>query len=95
MSRHEKNTMDLARDEMFGHIHRCGVLRATPEQQVEWMDDTMDYMAERFPDLTEEQLSELRDIGTRFCQPAIPHGKGNTALSREDDGAETELAGAV
>jgi hypothetical protein len=75
-SRGQTTDLDRARDELFSHIHRCGVLRATPEQQVEWMDDTMDYMAERYPDLSAEGLGELRAIGLRFCQPVINTGEG-------------------
>src|SRR5882724_6897313 len=38
---------EQARDELFSHILRCGVLEATPEHQKEWFDDTMLYLAER------------------------------------------------
>src|SRR5438445_114912 len=31
---------EQARDELFSHILRCGVLEATPEHQQEWFDDT-------------------------------------------------------
>lgn len=61
----------IARDELFSHIHRCGVLKATPEQQEEWMDDTIEYLSERYPELQREQLGELRTIGLRFCRPVI------------------------
>jgi hypothetical protein len=63
--------LELARDELFSHIHRCGVLKATAEQQVEWMDDTIDYLAERYPSLNDGELDELKAIGTRFCRPVI------------------------
>lgn len=62
---------DRARDDLFSHIHRCGVLRATPDQQTEWMDETIEYMGECYPALTREQLGELRLMGVRFCQPVI------------------------
>jgi hypothetical protein len=65
------SVVDDARNELFSHIHRCGVLRATPEQQVEWMQDTIEFVGERFPALTPEQLEELKAIGLRFCQPVI------------------------
>jgi hypothetical protein len=65
------NEFDRARDELFSHIHRCGVLKASAEQQAEWMDDTVEYMAERFPELGREELGELRTIGIRFCRPVI------------------------
>ena len=38
---------EQARDELYSHILRCGVLEAAPEHQKEWFDDTMDYLAER------------------------------------------------
>lgn len=69
-----KATFDKARDELFSHIHRCEVIGATREQQVEWMDDTIQYMAERFPDLNDRELDDLRNLGLRFCQPIVSHG---------------------
>jgi hypothetical protein len=62
---------DAARDELFSHILRCGVLEAAPEHQKEWMDDTMQYVADRYPDLTAEQQGQLRVLGERFCQPVV------------------------
>jgi hypothetical protein len=44
-------------------------VEADAEQQKAWMDDTMQYLAERYADLNEEQLTELRTLGDRFCQP--------------------------
>jgi hypothetical protein len=58
-----------ARDEMFSHILRCGVIDALPEHQKEWLDDTMLYLADRYEDLTKAELDELRVLGERFCQP--------------------------
>ena len=55
--------LDEARDELFSHILRCGVLEADPEHQKEWMDDTMQYLAERYPELTEEQVGQVRLLG--------------------------------
>lgn len=102
MSKHRTTDFDLARDELFSHIHRCGVLKANEDQQGEWITDTMDYIAERFPMLDSEQMEELRAIGIRFCRPAIPHGKKHTALTREEDVADegdrtesSEMAGAA
>lgn len=62
---------DAARDELFSHVLRCGVLEAAPEHQKEWMDDTMQYVADRYPDLTAEQQAQLRVLGERFCQPVV------------------------
>jgi hypothetical protein len=66
------SSFDQARDELFSHILRCGVLEADPEHQKEWMDDTLQYLAERFTDLTEEQLTDVRVLGERFCRPVVP-----------------------
>lgn len=83
LSRAERNVdVERARDELFSHIHRCGVLRATEEHQAEWMDDTVGYISERYPELSEEQLTELRTMGLRFCRPVINH--------TQDSGPETE-----
>ncbi|HET9040150.1 MAG TPA: hypothetical protein VFN40_08275 [Gemmatimonadales bacterium] len=58
-----------ARDEMFSHILRCGVIDALPEHQKDWFDDTMLYLADRYEDLSEEELAQLRQLGERFSQP--------------------------
>jgi hypothetical protein len=62
---------DQGRDELFSHILRCGVLDAAPEHQKEWMDDTMQYVADRYTDLKPEELAQLRVLGERFCQPVV------------------------
>src|SRR4051812_49857351 len=58
-----------ARDELFSHILRCGVIDALPEHQKDWFDDTMGYVADRYEDLDDEELAELRTLGERYCQP--------------------------
>jgi hypothetical protein len=58
-----------ARDELFSHILRCGVIDALPEHQQDWFDDTMGYIADRYEDLTDEGLAQLRTLGERYCQP--------------------------
>lgn len=87
MGNHRTTDFDLARDELFSHIHRCGVLKATEEQRAEWLEDTTTYLRERHPTLSEVQLTELRDIGTRFCQPAVPHGPEHSALTVDENAA--------
>src|SRR6267378_3540783 len=64
-------SFEQARDELFSHILRCGVLEATPEHQKEWFDDTMLYLAERYDALDEPQLAELRVLGERYCRPVV------------------------
>jgi hypothetical protein len=58
-----------ARDELFSHILRCGVIEALPEHQKDWFDDTMGYVADRYEDLTDPELAQLRTLGERYCQP--------------------------
>src|SRR2546422_8827696 len=55
----------------ISHILRCGVLEATPEHQKEWFDDTMLYLAERYVELDEQQIAELRVLGERYCRPVV------------------------
>ncbi len=54
------------------------------DDQTVWMDETIEYIGERYPDLTEDDLQGLREIGTRFCKPAIPHGRESTAKKMAD-----------
>ena len=58
-----------ARDELFQHIMTCGVVGADAEHQGEWFDETMKYFAERYPELSEKQVTELRTLGERFAKP--------------------------
>ena len=48
--------LDRARDELFSHVNRCGVLQAAAEDQEQWMNETIEYLGERFPDLTDGDL---------------------------------------
>ncbi len=68
-----------ARDELFQHIMRCGVVGSAPEHQAEWFQDTMGYMTERYPELTSAQIDELRMLGERFSQP--PKKRDDTAAA--------------
>ena len=58
-----------ARDELFQHIMRCGVIGAEQEHQTEWFDATITYFAGRYPELTKLELTQLRTLGERFAQP--------------------------
>lgn len=80
---------DRARDELFSHINRCGVLQAAEEDQKVWMDETMEYLGERYPDLGESDLRDLYTLGLRFCRPAIPHGRPGS--SSDEGEAEVEV----
>ncbi len=85
---------DRARDELFSHINRCGVLSAAEEEQKHWMDETMEYLGERYPDLTDADLKELYTVGMRFCRPAIPHGRPGTGSAVVENGAAESEASA-
>jgi hypothetical protein len=103
LQKHQRTDFDVARDELMSHIHRCGVLKASTEQQEQWLDDTMQYMGERYTGLSEGELKELHEIGRRFCQPVIAHGPDSTALDAggqmEEDASggseQGEMAGAA
>ncbi len=84
---------DRARDELFSHINRCAVLQAAEEDQQHWMEETMEYLAERYPDLTDTDLQELYTVGMRFCSPAIPHGRPGT--QSQDDEQEPATVGSA
>jgi hypothetical protein len=58
-----------ARDELFSHILRCGVIDALPEHQKDWFDDTMGYITDRYENLSKEEQTQLRLLGERYCQP--------------------------
>lgn len=82
MGKHEYTTLDRARDELFSHIQRCDVLEAAEDHQQEWLEETMEFMTERYPDLTQLQLAQLEAMGRRYIRPAIPHGSGANELTR-------------
>ena len=81
MGKHERTALDRARDELFSHINRCGVLDASDDQQKEWMDDTLKFIEERYPALSNPELKQLEELGMRYCKPVIRHGKDHTAGS--------------
>ncbi|HEY2853102.1 MAG TPA: hypothetical protein VGJ18_09670 [Gemmatimonadaceae bacterium] len=70
-----------ARDELFQHIMRCGVVESAPEYHSEWFSETMQYMTERFPELSAEQVSELRKLGERFAQPPKKHDNADVSAA--------------
>lgn len=68
-----------ARDELFQHIMRCGVVGSEPEHQQEWFEETMTYMTDRYPELDSDKIAELRKLGERFAQP--PKKRDDTAAA--------------
>jgi hypothetical protein len=65
----EPSPFEQARDELFQHIMRCGVVGADAAHVEEWFAETIKYMTERFPELSEQQITELKTLGMRFAQP--------------------------
>ena len=90
---------DQARDELFQHIMRCGVIGSAPEHQKEWLDETMKVMAERWHELNAKQVADLRVLGERFAapatRPAAPAAEAATTeqemVSEEAEVVEGEL----
>ena len=87
---HETTTLDRARDELMSHVVRCNVLDARMDDRNVWLDETMKYMEERYRQLSRLELAKLEMLGRQFIQPAIPHGKGNTAMNRPEATVVTE-----
>ena len=87
------SALDAARNELFSHIHRCGVMRAAREHQVEWMKDTIDFLGERYPALSPRERKELETIGLRFCSPVIANA-GDAASAEPEAPAAQESAAA-
>lgn len=88
--------LEQARDEMFQHIMRCGVVGADPEHQGEWFNETMGYLSERYHELSEADMAELRAMGERFVKPptkAAESPDGATPSSAADETAGSETAG--
>jgi hypothetical protein len=90
-----RDTMfEQARNELFGFIHQCNVLDASDDQQKQWIDETIDYLASRHQRLSDAELDELRETAVRFCRPVIEYGKTHTALTTEGHSeAESQLVG--
>ncbi|HEY7878049.1 MAG TPA: hypothetical protein VIC55_07480 [Gemmatimonadaceae bacterium] len=70
-----------ARDELFQHIMRCGVVGTDAADQQSWFDDTMQYMTDRFPELPAERIEELRKLGERFAQPPKRHAEADASAA--------------
>ena len=56
------------------------------------MDETIEYIGERYPDLTDGDLTGLHEIGIRFCKPAIAHGDRHSARKQEESPVALEDA---
>ena len=88
----EPTPFEQARDELFQHIMRCGVIGADPDHQGEWFNATMAYLADRYHELSPAQVNELRVLGERFSQPPKKKDEQQGDQQSEQQG---EPAGAV
>ena len=90
----KQEPIERARDELFSHIHRCGVLDAKEADQDVWMTETVEYLGERYPDLGVADLAKLKKVGLQFCQPVISRLKRSqpAAETPADDRASTDGA---
>lgn len=90
------SAFDQARDELFQHIMRCGVIGSDPEHMREWFDETTAYFAGRYHELSKKEITDLRVLGERFAAPtkrqepgAAPAAELPTdAAERSGDAAE-------
>ena len=84
----KQEPIERARDELFSHIHRCGVLNAEAADQDVWMTETVEYLAERYPDLGVSELAQLKKVGMQFCKPVISRLKGSRPTAEDDEAAD-------
>lgn len=75
------SVFEQARDELFSHILRCGVLEASIDHQKEWFNDTMDYLSDRYGTLSDNDLNRVRRLGEQYCRPVIRNSDPVTAGS--------------
>ncbi|MDT8368328.1 MAG: hypothetical protein RQ745_03915 [Longimicrobiales bacterium] len=87
MGRHDATLFTKARDELMSHTIRCDVLEAHLDDRMSWLSDTLDYMAGRYPQLSDLELSRLEAIGREFIRPVIPHGAKYTAVEMDREAA--------
>ncbi len=83
----KQEPIERARDELFSHIHRCGVLDANADDQDVWMNETVEYLGERYPELQVNDLVRLKAVGMQFCKPVISRLKRR---SQQPDPPETD-----
>ena len=76
------SAFDQARDELFQHIMRCGVIGSDPEHMREWFDETTAYFAGRYHELSKKEITDLRQLGERFAAPTKRPEQGATPAAR-------------
>ncbi len=66
--RSSAQTVAHLREELFSHILRSGMTAASIEQRRNWLEDTMQYLAERYEVEPGPVLDEVRRSAERFCE---------------------------
>ncbi len=87
----KQEPIERARDELFSHIHRCGVLDANAADQDVWMTETVEYLGERYPDLRVKDLVQLKAVGLQFCKPVISRLKRRSPAPEAAEAGEALL----
>ena len=95
----QPSPFDQARDELFQHIMRCGVIGSELDHQGEWFDDTMKYLAERYHELNKKEVADLRTLGERFAAPTkkveAAQNQGSATESGTVDAGELDTVSAA
>ena len=84
------SSLERARDELFSHIRRCGVLEAEFDQREEWLSQFYSDCPVVIYLLKEIELSELQKIGQRYCMPPKPHGGTDAPKDAEEESSDIE-----
>ncbi len=95
----QPSPFDQARDELFQHVMRCGVIGSEEEHMREWFDETMQYLAERYHELNKKEIADLRTLGERFAAPTrkaeAPAPSGAATDSGAVDAGELDTVSAA
>jgi hypothetical protein len=89
------SAFDQARDELFQHIMRCGVIGSDPEHMREWFDETTAYFAERYHELSKKEITDLRLLGERFAAPTKRTETATAPAAETPSEATEDSAGTV
>lgn len=69
---------------------RCGVIGSAPEHQAEWFDETMKFLADRYHELSKQQVADLRVLGERFAAPTVKKPVTEAPPASDDEASESD-----
>jgi hypothetical protein len=58
--------LEQLEEEFCSHLLRSGIADEQPDRQQEWLAETMEYFAARYPGVPRAWLERLRDAAERF-----------------------------